>query len=141
MDRRTAAALDRYLTREPPEPPEPVECSECGEEVPDEPIRKVEQVEYVRCDGKPKVLENQTHDEGVLSVIGQQHADDTFTVAYTAECGLKEGGEHGSYGEEVSPTLVEEYTHEPHWFTPPFGVLTTIYRRCPNGHEHREDVM
>lgn len=127
--------LDAHITREPPEPPEPMVCPECGAEVPDVVIEKIEQYRYHRCDGQPQVLPDQRHDESVLAIIGEEHRDDVFSIAYPPPC-CRDAGEIS----DDSDTL-ESYRHETHFFLHPLDVTTTLVRVCPNGHEVREQVV
>jgi hypothetical protein len=128
---------DAWATREPPEPQEPPECSECGEYVLPEPFKRIEHRTYERCDGEPKVIET-THDEGVLAIIGEDRRDDVVVIAYTPVCGHKDGSDVARPEEEIPPLFAEDWKHEPHWYTPEHGQVTTSYYKCPNGHVYEE---
>jgi hypothetical protein len=112
------AALDRWITREPPECDDeraPLRCSGCGKFLKQEPDGIHDQVNLRHCDGQPSVWQ-ETHDEGVLAIIGDEFRDKPFARAAAPHCGGKTvshvcGGQH-----EISPDEVEAYRHEPHFF-------------------------
>ena len=129
-------ALDRYLTREPPEPPEYelLRCASCGRFLSTEADATREFVTLHRCDGEAHVIE-QTHDEAVLAIIGEEHRGETYTMAYPPACGGKTASheQQGSDAFEIKPDEAEEYRHAPHFFADPWGGYQAAVRVCVCG--------
>lgn len=145
MDRRAAAALDRYLTRSPyddcDEPVQP-KCCVCGVFLPAEPSYKVEADAVRHCDGQPLVFEEEQQDDAVLAIIGEEHRGEKYTLAYAPACGTKEGGPGNCGGDqsEIHPDEADEWKHEPHTFPDPWGSGTTLVWICSRGHKTEEPL-
>jgi hypothetical protein len=128
---------DAWVTREPPEPAEPpvYRCCGCGGFLPEKADGEREYVTVHRCDGQPKVLTGQRHEESVLAIIGEEHRDDTFTICYPPPCGGKTVT-HEPDGDrsEIREDEVESYRHEPHFFMADgydhYAAAVRVCRRC-----------
>lgn len=140
--------LDAYLTREPvylwPPDPETRHCVFCGcflKQSPDA-TRDFTALEF--CSGNPQVITGCKHDESVLMIIGEEHRDDEFTVAYSPACGGKEAPEdhlpHG-YPEEIRPEDAPSYEHEPHFMESSHGSPTGYLRICTRCGCTNEEVV
>lgn len=142
LDKR---ALDRYITREPEwydEEPIALKCAKCGRFLKQEPDGKREFVSIRHCDGQPHVLTGQKHDEAVLRIIGEEHRDDEFTIAYPPACGSKTASQHTVWDGEISESEIDEYKHEPHFFVEDvWGYLLYEIRTCVCGHINEEPML
>lgn len=105
MDRWSAYALDRWLTREPEEPEEmPLRhCVACGCALYDEPDFSKPWTDGTHCDGKLKKVE-ESYEEETVRILGEEFRGKTYT-RYYFDCEPWDAGE-GS--EEHAPHFVIE---------------------------------
>lgn len=131
----TMRGYDAWITRGPPEYEErpPLRCASCGRFLKEEPDGGREYVRVRRCDGQPRVFED-THDESVLAIIGEEYRGKKFTTAYPPDCGGKEPShEQTGDGGEIHPNEVESYRHEPHFWADPYEWYAAAVRTCVCG--------
>lgn len=134
MDRATAAALDRYLTREPPSEadferqPQP-HCSACGSFLRLRPHRVEGWEEAAECDGKLKSYEAE-YGEATIRIIGEHFRGRTYLIHFY-DCGAHEPDAY-----DVKPGSAD---HEPHRVVVAAGEkLIRVCSAC--GHENVEIV-
>lgn len=143
------AALDRYITREPywmEEEERPARhCTKCGRFLKDEPEGGRSWVQISRCNGEAKVLtchygENSS-DEGILQILGEEYRGKEYKLAYPPECGTKEGSIHADFDGDIRPEDAPSYKHDPHFFVEdPWCYQETEIRTCVCGHINEEAV-
>jgi hypothetical protein len=109
----------------------PLNCGHCGGFLKRDAEATREWDVILLCDGKPSRIE-QTHDDAVLAIIGEEHRGETFTICYPAACGSRDGkpGDYSDGGEEISEADLDAHTHAPHWFRDAWGQQQVALRTC-----------
>lgn len=132
MDRRMAG-YDAWITRGPPEPVEreKLRCAHCAGYLTDRALRKIEEQHFSWCDGKASFFED-THDEGVLAIIGEEFRGEKVKRAFPPLCKQDDG--------EIKPEDTAEHEHEAHWFADPWGFSTRYIRMCRACGARNEEV-
>ena len=123
---------DAWVTREPPwmdyEPPV-YRCS-CGAFLKAEAEGTREWVTLSRCNGEANVYADQRHDDRVLAIIGEEHAAETFALAFRPACGSKTGAHEQEGDGEIRPEDAADWKHEPHYYAEPYGWQQCELRTC-----------
>lgn len=148
MDRRAAASLDRWITRESPydDGERPLlKCSGCGRFLVEEPFGTREFVAINFCTGEPKVIECKygevSADESVLAIIGEEFRGKTYRFAHAPACGSMKGSVDQTYDGEISPEDAEQWKHAPHWFIAAHGYSQSALRWCTCGKLNEEVLL
>jgi hypothetical protein len=145
MDRQTSAALDRWITRDPPyDDGERVQlkCLACGRFLKEQEDGLREWVAVEHCSGEAKVLDcvygAVASDEGILQIIGEEFRGTSYQIAYPPVCGSMKGSNHRTFDGDIAPEAAPKWTHEPHFFADDFGYQQVAIRVCVCGHANEE---
>lgn len=147
MERREAAALDRHLTRDPFDTGDADQreyVCRCGKPLSSDPSFLLETTKLVPCSGKVSGFECRYDDgthEAILRILGEEHRGESYTVAYSAECGTQKGDRYGSEETEINPLFSEEWTHAPHFFVEPDGASQIEVRVCSDCDHHNAEII